>query len=73
MMSNQTWYIVNKHLKTHINHRKCICPFEMYKHHVKVCIYIYEKVLQKIDPETSSEACSLLGKIIIQNPKAMRF
>ena len=38
----------------------------MYKHRVKVYVYIYEKVLQKIGLETSSEARSLLGKIIIQ-------
>ena len=37
-------------------------------------IYIYtQKSLQKIGPETSSEARRISGKIIIQNPEAIRF
>ena len=48
-------------------------PFETFKHRVKVCIYIYTKKFIKIGPETSSEACRLSGKIIIQNPEAIIF
>ena len=48
-------------------------PFETYKHRVKVCIYIYEKVYKKIGPKTSSEAHRLSGKITIQNPEAISF
>ena len=50
-------------------------PFETYKHHVKVCIYIYiyTKKFTKIGHETSSKAHRLSGKIIIQNLEVISF